>query len=190
VILTPKSLFLQIFSSRSHIIEVLFRRAVMENEYSSKNFDHLGIVSQICDEIGLVETIDALLTPDPQMKLSHGECVKLMVINGLGFTSKPLYLEAQFFSSRPVNRFLGKDCETAINDDRLGRTLDALFSYGCEPLFASAASQAAIRFGISKKFRHLDSTSMEVQGKYEDDDGFELITFGYSLMLRASTQIL
>jgi transposase len=153
---------------------------VMKEEYSSKNLDHLGIVSQICDEIGLTELIDKLIPPDPQMKLSHGECIKLMAINGLGFTSRPLYLEAQFFSSRAVNRFLGKECEDAINDDRLRRTLDAAFSFGCEPLFASIASQAALRFGVSKKFRHLDSTSMEVHGEYEDEEGFQLITFGYS----------
>ena len=83
----------------------------MDNMYRSKNLDHLGIVSQICDEIGIVEMIDKILPPDPSMKISHGECVKLMVINGLGFTSRPLYLEAQFFSSRPVDRFLLKDCE-------------------------------------------------------------------------------
>jgi transposase len=152
----------------------------MQEEYSSKNFDHLGIVSQICDEIGIKEVIDRLIPPDPQMKLSHGECVKLMVINGLGFTSRPLYLEAQFFSSRAVNRFLGKECEdSAINDDRLRRTLDALFSFGCEPLFASVSSQAVVRFGVSKKFCHLDSTSMQVHGEYEEK-GFQLITFGYS----------
>jgi transposase len=151
----------------------------MDKEYSSKNLDHLGIVSQICDEIGIIEIIDKLIPPDPQMKLSHGECVKLMIINGLGFTSRPLYLEAQFFSSRAVNRFLEKECEDAINDDRLRRTLDAAFIFGCEPLFASVASQAALRFGVSKKFRHLDSTSMEVHGEYEEE-GFQLITFGYS----------
>jgi len=78
----------------------------MNPEYSSKNLDHLGIVSQICDEIGIVDTVDKLLPPDPQMTISYGECLKLMIINGLGFTSRPLYLEAQFFSSRPVNRFL------------------------------------------------------------------------------------
>lgn len=152
----------------------------MKEEYSSKNLDHLGIVSQICDEIGIVEAIDKVIPTDPQMKLSHGECVKLMVINGLGFTSRPLYLEAQFFSSRPVNRFLRKECEDAINDDRLRRALDKLFEYGCDFLFASIATQAALRFGVSKKFRHLDSTSMEVHGEYDDDKGVQLITFGYS----------
>lgn len=152
----------------------------MKEKYSSKNLDHLGIVSQICDEIGVKEVIDKLIPPDPQMKLSHGECIKLMIINGLGFTSRPLYLEAQFFSSRAVNRFLGKECEdTAINDDRLRRTLDAIFSFGCDPLFATIASQAALRFGVSKKFSHLDSTSMQVHGEYEEK-GFQLITFGYS----------
>lgn len=152
----------------------------MNSEYSSKNLDHLGIVSQICDEIGIVEAVDRMLPPDPNMKISHGECVKLMVINGLGFTSRPLYLEAQFFSSRPVNRFLLKDCEDAINDDRLRRTLDKLFAFGCDPLFASISSQAALRFGVSKKFRHLDSTSMQVHGEYDDREGIGLITFGYS----------
>lgn len=152
----------------------------MNNTYRSKNLDHLGIVSQICDEIGIVETVDQMLPPDPSMKISHGECVKLMVINGLGFTSRPLYLEAQFFSSRAVNRFLMKDCENAINDDRLRRTLDKLFATGCDPVFASIASQAALRFGVSKKFRHLDSTSMQVHGEYDNHEGVGLVTFGYS----------
>ena len=152
----------------------------MDNMYRSKNLDHLGIVSQICDEIGIVEMIDKILPPDPSMKISHGECVKLMVINGLGFTSRPLYLEAQFFSSRPVDRFLLKDCEDAINDDRLRRTLDKIFASGCDPLFASVASQASLRFAVSKKFRHLDSTSMQVQGEYDTNEGIGLVTFGYS----------
>ena len=69
----------------------------MSSQYHSKNLDHLGIVSQICNEIGRVEAIDKILPPDPSMKISHGECVKLMIINGLGFISKPLYLEAHFF---------------------------------------------------------------------------------------------
>jgi transposase len=55
-----------------------------------------------------------------------------------------------------------------------------MFAFGCDPLFASVASQAALRFGISKKFRHLDSTSMQVHGEYDDEEGFQLITFGYS----------
>ena len=61
----------------------------MDIEYASKNFDHLGIVSVICDEIGLKTTLDNLIPPDPQMTITLGECLKLMIINGLGFTSRP-----------------------------------------------------------------------------------------------------
>lgn len=57
-------------------------------------------MSQICDDIGLIEVIDRGIPPDPNQKLSHGEYVKRMVINGLGFSSRPLYLEVQFFSSK------------------------------------------------------------------------------------------
>ncbi len=46
----------------------------MKEKYSRKNLDHLGVVSQICDEIGIVEVIDKLILSDPQMKLSHGIC--------------------------------------------------------------------------------------------------------------------
>lgn len=69
----------------------------MDSEYISKNLDHLGIVSIICDEIGLKDTLDQLIPPDPQMVITLGECLKLMIINGLGFSSRPLYLEAQVF---------------------------------------------------------------------------------------------
>lgn len=80
-----------------------------QEAYSSKNLDHLGIVSVICDEIKLVETIDLMIPPNPNALLTTGECVKLMVLNGLGFTSKPLYLEAEFFKNRPLERLLGLD---------------------------------------------------------------------------------
>ena len=58
----------------------------MIEEYSSKDLDHLGIVSAMCDEINLVSTIDQLIPSDPRAIITTGETVKLMIINGLGFT--------------------------------------------------------------------------------------------------------
>ena len=78
----------------------------MTEEYCRKDLDHLGIVSVVCDKINLVSVIDQLIPPDPRAVLTNGECVKLMVINGLGFTSRPLYLETQFYRSKPIERFL------------------------------------------------------------------------------------
>ena len=125
----------------------------MEEEYTSKNFDHLGIVSVICDEIGIQEKLDSLIPPDPQVKMTLGECVKLMIINGLGFTSRPLYLEAQFFESRPVQRFLGRNCTAEINDDRLGRALDQCYAFGCDRLFAIPRTVSKLEFRLRQSLR-------------------------------------
>jgi hypothetical protein len=37
----------------------------MSQEYVSKNLDHLGIVSVVCDEIGILKKVDELIPPDP-----------------------------------------------------------------------------------------------------------------------------
>ena len=154
----------------------------MQEEYFSKNLDHLGIVAAMCDEIDLIGTIDRLIPPDPRAVLTTGECVKLMVINGLGFASRPLYLEAQFYDGKPVERLLGRACKSAeISDDRLGKALDRCYDAGCDTVFASIASKAAIKYKVDQTFQHLDTTSMEVDGEYaEENQKIPLVMFGHS----------
>ena len=62
-----------------------------------KNIDHLGIVAGLIDEIGIVEIINNKLGIDPREKISAGTVVKAIILNGLGFVSRPLYLFSQFF---------------------------------------------------------------------------------------------
>ena len=148
-------------------------------KFTSKAIDHLGIVAALCDEIGLVEIVDELIPADKRSKLTTGECAKLMIINGLGFSSRPLYLEAQFYTSKPIERLLGRRLAAEeITDDALGRGLDRLFEANCETIFSHIASRAAEHFKVDTRFRSLDTTSMNVSGEYEE--GIGLITFGYS----------
>ncbi len=51
-----------------------------------QNIDHLGII----DSIGLVEIINELIGVEKGEKVSVGQVVKAMIINGLEFVSKPL----------------------------------------------------------------------------------------------------
>ena len=153
----------------------------MTTQYNSKVLDHLGIISAVCDEIGLTKTIDEMIPPDLHSKLSVGECVKLMIINGLGFSSRPLYLEAQFFNSKPVERFISRQIGVnEITDDRLGKCLDSCYEKGCDTLFATIATKAAIQYNIDSRFRHLDTTSISVDGEYGKEDDIGLVQFGYS----------
>ena len=70
--------------------------------YSSEDLGHLGLVSAMCEELEIAETIDHLLGPS-RRQVSVGEAVVAMVLNGLGFVSKPLYLSPEFFENKPVS---------------------------------------------------------------------------------------
>jgi transposase len=168
-----------LFSVLKSILSFLKQENMME--YTSKDLDHLGIVAAMCEEIELAKTIDALIPTDPRSSLSLGEAIQLMIINGLGFTSRPLYLEAQFFSSKPISRLIGRTLESdAISDDKLGRVLDRCYEEGCDRLFAHIASKAALLSEVDQRFRHLDTTSISVHGSYDQDDQIGLIQYGYS----------
>ena len=56
-----------------------------------QNLNHLGIIAGIIDEIGIVEIINQQLGVRPQEKLNSGIIVKSIILNALGFVSRPLY---------------------------------------------------------------------------------------------------
>ena len=73
-----------------------------------QTLDHLGIIAGIVDEIGLVEQINQLLGQDKREKVSAGQAVKAMILNGLGFVSAPLYLFGKFFEGKAIEHLIGK----------------------------------------------------------------------------------
>lgn len=149
-----------------------------------EDLDHLGIVAGIVDQMGLVEKVNECLGEHPQQKLSPGQGVKAMLINGLGFVSAPLYLYAKFFAGKATEHLLGAGIQAEqLNDDYLGRLLDKIWKYGGSKLFSVVAMEAHQRFGLQTSRYHLDSSSMSVEGEYEskEEETVELhITHGYS----------
>ncbi len=95
-----------------------------ERIYTTQRLDHLGIVAGVCQEIKLAEQVDRLVGPT-ERQVSVGEAVQAMVLNALGFLSRPLYLTPEFFANKPVHRLLRPDLTPQmLNDDSLGRALD------------------------------------------------------------------
>ena len=70
-----------------------------------KNIAHLGIVAGLIDEIEIVEIINYKLGIDCREKIASGILVKAILINGLGFVSRPLYL-LFFFTLLKFNQIL------------------------------------------------------------------------------------
>ena len=151
--------------------------------YATERLDHLGIVAGICQEIELVERVDTVAGDDGR-KVSVGQAVLEMVLNGLGFVSRPLYLAPEFLAGKPVDILIGERLSAEdFNDDSLGLALDRLYEVGITEVFAYVASHAVAVIGIDTDMVHLDSTSFSLEGEYElvePDDQAIRVTYGYS----------
>lgn len=140
----------------------------METNYYSKNLGHLGIVSGMIDELGLVECIDKQVQVDGiGREVSIGTICKALVLNGLGFTQRTLYMVPTFFEDKPIEVLLGSGIKASqLNDTVLGRALDAIHSYGCTELYAHLSSQICKTLGLKSKNGHMDSTDFHLDGVY------------------------
>ncbi len=137
--------------------------------YQTERLDHLGIVAEVCREIGLADWLDAQASQLAQ-HVSIGTATVAMVLNGLGFSNRQLCLVPQFFATKPVALLLGEGVRAeGLNDDCLGRTLDWIAAHDPTRLFAGLATQARRRFGTGRRFVHVDTTSFLVRGAYETD---------------------
>lgn len=149
----------------------------------TKRLDNLGIVMGTLKELGIIDLIDKKVGRDDQQKVSTGEAVAAMVINGLGFVGRPLSLTPQFFETKALDVLFSREISPeALNRHRLGRALDEIHGYGCELLFSEIALHVCKQMTINEKFTSLDTTSFSVSGEYDvDTDENEItITHGYS----------
>ena len=139
-----------------------------DQEMEIQNIDHLGIVAGIIDSIELVEIINELIGEEKGEKVSPGHVVKAMILNGLGFVSKPLYMFPKYFETIACEHLIGAGVKPEyLNDDKLGRVMDKLFIKGLDTVFFIIALKAAQKFGVSLSSSHLDSSSMHVHGEYK-----------------------
>jgi transposase len=157
----------------------------MAFEVVVEHLNHLGIVAEVCREIGVAEWLDAQ-DPTSRQRVSVGTATVAMVLNGLGFSNRQLYLVSQFFADKPVEHLLGPGLSAAdLNDDCLGRTLDWLYAHDVTTLFAGLALRARQAFGVSLRRLHADTTSFAVSGDYQPPEGdldaqTIAVTYGYS----------
>jgi transposase len=132
-----------------------------------QSIDHLGLIAGIIDSIGLVEIINEIVGLESGEKVSPGQVVKAMILNGLGFVSSPLYMFPEFFKDKPCEHLIGEGVKAEyLNDDKLGRVMDKLFIKGLTDVFLAISTSVIKQFDISLKSSHLDSTSMHLHGEY------------------------
>ena len=109
--------------------------------------------------------IDARLGLHDQEEISAGEAVAGMILNGLGFSDRPLTLTPQFFANKSLDLLFREGvCAEMFNRFKLGRTLDETHTYGCDLLLSELALAVCRQEGIDRRFTHLDTTSFALTG--------------------------
>ena len=95
-----------------------------------------------------------------------------VLLRNILIAREPLY-ELSEWSSRFEPALLGLEGNTAqyLNDDRIGRCLDALFRADRATLMTRIVVHAVREFGLELKQLHNDSTSVSFSGDYIEADG-------------------
>lgn len=142
----------------------------MSDTFSTQNLDHLGIVAGVCQQIDLIEQINHHI-PNEGRKVSVGQAVQAMVLNGLGFVGRALYLTPEFYRTKPVDLLIGEGIEADdLNSDSLGKALDYLHETGITEVFAKVSAHALKQYGIQVRFAHGDTTAFSLHGEYKVDE--------------------
>lgn len=157
---------------------------VAGDELKTYALDHHGLVASICKDLKVAEKIDSRIgKKDPRRIVSTGMAAVAMILNGLGFTNRRLYLTPQFFESKPVSELFGEAVTAKhFDDNALGKALDEISAYGSSQLFGEIAFEIALENNLLGPLAHLDSTSMSVEGRYEtcNEENVVKLTHGHS----------
>ncbi len=143
----------------------------MQQEVRTESLDHYGLIMGMIRKLEIVEVIDEAIPSQSESKVvSHGMAVAAMILNGLGYANKQLYLTPRFFEKKALKQLFENDRLEAshFNKETLGRTLDRLFACDVTRLFAKIAQRAMSKLGITPSTVHLDSTSFHLDGVYAD----------------------
>ena len=148
----------------------------------------LPIINAVTDRLGLPALLaGALPDGDARVKLSAAAAIRLVVTN-LVLGREPLYGLGEWAARYdPALLGLSPSEVSVLNDDRVGRALEALFDADRASLLTSVVLRAISEFHIDTDQLHNDSTSISVHGVYSDAIGTArggqstpVITWGHS----------
>jgi hypothetical protein len=128
------------------------------------NLGSLAVVAPLLEQMDVAAIIDRHLPPDPQLEFSHGQVLRLLLgarlSQPLALVNVPRWAEesgAEYLWGIPADK---------LNDDRLGRALDAFFTQR-HSILASVAAHAVHTFRLPMQRLHYDTTHLLLCGSYE-----------------------
>jgi len=143
----------------------------------AKMLGSLPVIASFCTRLGIGQVIDDLVPIRPVASLTVGQAVEAMICNRLT-SPAPLVHVADWARDWAVPEILGIPA-LALNDDKLGRTLDAI-APRLEEITGAVAVRAIGTFGIDISQLHWDMTSFSLYGAYDlPDEDYPAPAYGH-----------
>ena len=140
--------------------------------HTPKRLGHLGVIADLIDTTGLVGMIDSICGADSRMKVSHGECLKFVILavfageHGLWRLSERM----EPFDMATLMGDPGISLD-AFYDVRFGRMLDAIWDTGTDRLHSSVSLSMIQSAQLDTSIARFDTTSLTFYGAFEEDMG-------------------
>jgi len=129
---------------------------------------HLGplaLLQPLLEQLNVAAIIDRHLPPDPQQEFSHGQVLSLLLAARLSEPNALVHI-ADWAENTGADLLWGIPADK-LNDDRLGRALDAFFQQR-HSILAGITSEALHLTESSLQRCHFDTTHLLFYGTYED----------------------
>jgi transposase len=138
----------------------------------------LPVVAEFCRRLDLAGIVDRACPVREVALLSHGQVIEALVANRLT-SPTPLLHVADWARRWAVQEVWGID-PAALNDDRIGRALDAIAPQ-LDQLVGAVGARAITTFGVDVARLHWDLTSISVYGAYDQaDEAFVVPGYGHA----------
>ena len=156
-------------------------RARLRAQFGAPSVDKalgaLPVIADFCRRLDLAGIIDRACPVREVALVTHGQVIEALVANRLT-SPTPLVHVQDWAAEWAVAEVWGIDPQV-LNDDRLGRALDAI-APELEQIVGSVGARAIAAFGLDVARLHWDLTSISLYGAYPDpDDGFPTPRYGH-----------
>src|SRR6266511_1144773 len=126
----------------------------------------LPVVAEFCRRLDLAGIVDRACPMRAEVaRVTHGQVVEALVANRLS-SPRPLLRVQDWAHEWAVEEVFGIEA-AALNDDRIGRALDAI-APELERIVGSVGARAVATFGLDVARLHWDMTSVSLYGAYEE----------------------
>ncbi len=163
------------------LFSVTFSRMPDAAVYGPPSLDQalgsLPVVASFLDQLNVAAIIDELCPIRDVALATHGQVVEAMIASRLT-SPTPLVRVIDWARAWAVEHCFGISPQF-LNDDRLGRTLDAIAPH-LDQIVGTVGATAITQFGLDVSQIHWDMTSISLYGAYEQaEEGYARPKFGH-----------